>query len=446
MVAATGSLGCVVRWGGGTEGKGGDGSGSHFRVRVVSSGGGPLARAVPEDVSMTEAESAARSGAVLLSLASRQAWPHILAAAHVKPWKLVLLHSADENESRRPAERLKAFFDETRNLVGDGRTELQEIPDDDFQAVESRLDELSSGAAPGARRRVLNFTGGNKLMATAAFRWAERNEVASFYLERRNRLTWFEPSGSGFATSASELKDGIANDLDLLALLRCQLSASQVERPGQRLTLSEQGKGLRDKEFREQVMQGAVDALLRVEGTADRIAREGDALELQTAAVVLKHGAAEVRRSLRLKVDAPSSSLPHAEIDLLFNWDGRLWLVDCKDRVSGSRLVHRLRNELRSIPPPAEQLLRRLGDEMKIGPIKALKEDLVANVEVGGLRGKVVCVRKVPLPEEVHPYAQRNDIDVVQKQDLFQSFRRLMYPRGRASREDFDALARRFAR
>ena len=417
-----------------------------FRVWVLSPGWVRLARAVPEDFSMTEAGSAVRPGAVLLSLASRQAWPHILAVAHVRPWKLVLLHSADENESRRPAERMKAFFDETQDLVGDGGTELQEIPDDDFQAVENRLDELSRRAAPGARRRALNFTGGNKLMATAAFRWAERNEVASFYLERRNRLTWFEPSGSGFATSACELDDGITNDLDLLALLRCQLSASQVERPGQRLTLSQRGKGLGEEEFRERVMQGAVDDLLCIKGNADPEVKKGDALELQTAAVVLKHGAVEVRRSLRLKVDSPSSSRPHAEIDLLFNWDGRLWLVDCKDRVSGSRLIKSLRDKLPSIPPPAEQLLERLGDEMKIGPIKALKEDLVANVEVGGLRGKVVCVRKVSLPPEVDRYAKRNGIDVVQKQHLFQSFRRLMHPDGPADKEDLDALRRHFAR
>ena len=201
-----------------------------------------------------------------------------------------------------------------------------------------------------------------------------------------------------------------------------------------------------EKEFHTRVMQGKVDALLRVEGTADPKVKEGDKLELQTAAVVLKHGAAEVRRSLRLKVDASSSSGPHAEIDLLFNWDGRLWLADCKDRVSGSLLVNSLRDELPSIPPHAERLLRRLGDEMKINPIKALKEDLVANVEVGGLRGKVVCVRKVPLSEEVDSYAKYNGIDVVVKEQLFQRFRLLMHPRGQTRREDLYAVKRHLER
>ena len=83
---------------------------------------------------------------------------------------------------------------------------------------------------------------------------------------------------------------------------------------------------------------------------------------------------------------------------------------------------------------------------MKIGPIEALKDDLVANVEVGGLRGKIVCVRRDPLPEDVHRHAKRNGIDVVHKQHLFQSFRRLMHPGGAATAEDLGALRRHFAR
>ena len=389
------------------------------------------------------------SGPALLSLASRQAWPHILAAARFAPSRLVLLHSEDENESRKPAERLKVFFDGAPSLVGSGGVELAEIPDNDFQAIQSRLDELGSGGAPAGAGRLLNFTGGNKLMATAAFRWAERNRVAAFYLERGARLTLFEPSGEGFATRTENLDGGIADSLDVLALLRCQLSASEVERPGQRLTLTRRGKDLDEDEFRARVERGAgeVRDLLHVEGSADRKAAEGDALEFLTAAVALRHGAAEVRRSLRLKVDSPLSPNPHQEIDLLFNWGGRLWLVDCKDRVSGSLLVRNLRAALPApISPQVDRHLKRLADEMKISPVKALKEDLIANLEVGGLRGKIVCVRKDPLPQEAHPYAKLNGIDVVQKTDLFASFRRMMHPGGSATPGDLEDLRRRFAR
>ena len=235
----------------------------------------------------------------------------------------------------------------------------------------------------------------------------------------------------------------------MLALLRCQLSASEVEREGQKLTLTPQGRDLDEDEFLACVERGddAVRGLLNVEGTADRDTAEGDALEFVTAAVALKHGATEVRRSLRLRVNSPLSPNPHQEIDLLFNWGGRLWLVDCKDRVSGSRLVSNLRDALPApIDPRVDRHLKRLDDEMKVTPVKALKEDLVANLEVGGLRGKIVCVRKVPLPPEAHPYAKLNGIDVVQKKDLFASFRRMMHPGGPATRGDLEDLQQRFAR
>ena len=382
------------------------------------------------------------TGPVLLSLASRQAWPHILAAARIEPAKLVLLHSGDENESRRPAERLKTFFDGTARLVGAGGTALAEIPDNDFQAIQNRLDGLAAEFTPAGAGAMLNFTGGNKLMATAAFRWAERNRVASFYLERGNRLTRFEPSSGGFATKTEKLDAGITDGLDALALLRCQLSASEVEREGQRLTLSPRGRELDEADFLDRLALGwnrpehsEIEELLDIEGTADREFKEGDTLEFQTAAVALRHGAREVRRSLRLKVDSPRSYNPHQEIDLIFNWGGRLWLVDCKDRASGNSLVRGLRREMEPhITPQAEYLLGRLNDEMRINPVKALKEDLIANLEIGGLRGRVVCVRKVTLQKDVHSYAKSNGIEVVHKEHAFHSFRRLMRPGGAASR------------
>ena len=389
------------------------------------------------------------SGPVLLSLVSRQAWPHILTVARFRPSRLVLLHSKNETESRQPAERLKKFFDGAPSLVGSGGVELAEVPDNDFWGIQKRLDELAPSDAPEGAKRLLNLTAGNKLMAFGASRWAEKNGVAYFYLERGDQLTLFEPSGRGLSTKTETLDGGIANDLDVLALLRCQLSASEVERPGQRLTLTQRGRGLKEDEFLACVERGddAVRGLLNVEGTADRRKAEGDALEFVTAAVALKHGATEVRRSLRLRVNSPLSPNPHQEIDLLFNWGGRLWLVDCKDRVSGSRLVRNLRDALPApIAQRVDRLLSRLDDEMKVNPVKALKEDLVANLEVGGLRGKVVCVRRVPLPPEAHPYAKLNGIDVVQMQHLFASFRRMMHPGGPATQGDLEELQRRFAR
>jgi hypothetical protein len=58
---------------------------------------------------------------ILLSLASRQIWPQVLLVAHLKPERLILLHSADPAESKGPAQRLKRFLDQS-GLVPPGQT------------------------------------------------------------------------------------------------------------------------------------------------------------------------------------------------------------------------------------------------------------------------------------------------------------------------------------
>ena len=81
--------------------------------------------------------------------------------------KRVILHSEDVTESKGPAQRLKRFFDES-GLVRGG-TRLEQIGDSDFEGIERHLDGATE---PQVRldECVINFTGGSKLMAAAAFR------------------------------------------------------------------------------------------------------------------------------------------------------------------------------------------------------------------------------------------------------------------------------------
>jgi hypothetical protein len=143
---------------------------------------------------------------MLLSLASKQIWPHVLTSARLKPERVFLLHSENPNESQGPAQRLKRFFDET-GLVPPGGTRLELVPHDDFTGMERALDALQTKHQLPLADCCLNFTGGNKLMATAGFRWAARRGVSAFYLERGNQLTWFEPRGGEMHTR-SEPMDG----------------------------------------------------------------------------------------------------------------------------------------------------------------------------------------------------------------------------------------------
>ncbi len=381
----------------------------------------------------------------LFSLVSRQVWPHVLAVAHLKPKRLVLLHTDDREESRRPAERLRKYFDVRSELLAE-RPLLERVPHDDFEEVSRRLDALVETIEDD--EVVLNFTGGNKLMATAAFRWAERAGKRAVYLERGNRLTWFEPVDGKLRLRSEKIDGGITNGEDPLALLRCQLSASEVDRDGEELTLSERGASLPEEGFFREVDGGDAASLI---ATGDSVGsgkpKEGDRLERAAAAVALKLGVRRVRRSVELKTNLPAKrAMTHAEIDLLFNWNGRLWIVDCKDRVSEESLVARLWKQLSSarVPKGANEIIRRIESELRASATKVLKEDLVAIDDTAGLQGQIVCVRREPLPDHAIEYAKGTGIEVILKSELSDGFRRLLYPDRPARPEAMAKLASQF--
>lgn len=388
---------------------------------------------------------------ILLSLASKQIWPHILAASHLKPEKLVLLHSDDNDESRRPAQRLKRLLD-GQGPVARGNTSLETLSASDFDAIEKKLDQLAATHAWNLGECLLNITGGNKLMATAAFRWAARRGVNTCYLERGNTLTRFSFQDGAVRTISEKIDGHLTDHLDPVALLRCQLDASEVERAGETLILTSEAQAMDATAFFKQAASGAdASHWLRKSGTADAKSKTGDALELLTAAVLLKLGVQRVQRSLRLKVKSANgvgTQLPHAELDLLFVWGGRLWIVDCKDRQAPESLADNLRRALQGIrlSQQAGELLDRITKELSIGQTKVMKEDLLAIRETGGLLGQVVCVRKSVPSDEVAQFAKYNRIALVAKSTLVDSLRALLFPNAKPDDSQIQSLAAAFNR
>jgi hypothetical protein len=130
--------------------------------------------------------------------------------------------------------------------------------------------------------------------------------------------------------------------------------------------------------------------------------QHGFDLEYAAAFSLLKLGVPVVQRSVPL---APrvlrGSGRQEGELDLVFNWAGKLWVVDCKDRRSAEDKVDQLRAEILRQTTPDHRLgglLDKLTDELRERDLHPLKEDLFAVVEVGGLLGRAVCVRRSPLP------------------------------------------------
>ena len=375
----------------------------------------------------------------IFALASKQVWPHVLALAHYKPDRLVLLHSSEKEESEEPARRLQEFV--ARNTaLGIAVDRLEQIPHDDFVAIARRLDAIYSEQRLEPETAALNFTGGNKLMAMAAFDWAREKGLSAFYLERDNKLIQFNFCHSKIESEpAIRLDASITNGFDAIELLTCQLGSAVLQSRGERLRLSEKG---------EKIRLSQIGAELRKNGYHDRVDfrkwleidlskkledRKGDNLEYGVAAMLLRLGVPQVYRSVELKPHI-YSQLTEGEIDLVFNWNGKLWVVDCKDKIGGSQRLENLKTALlkNAQPLPAyQEQLDGLAQELGEKDIKVLREDILQVSEVGGLLGCAIAVRSASLPKQAKEFAdnRRPRVEVVFKDLLEKRLRQLLFPR-----------------
>ena len=381
----------------------------------------------------------------LLSLASRQIWPQVLAVLHARPERLVLFHSDEESESKRPAERLRDFF-QAGSTGQSPVVELRRVPHDRFRDVVDAFADVAEHWALDDTNCRVHLTGGNKLMAMAAAEWCRLAGVPCFYLERDLRVFPFLPQGSDLLPQPDfKLDPHLPRDLAPLALLRCQLDGADIAQAGQRLTLNAAGRRLPEAELQPLLRNGHDFRKFLDWDAAEPDQQAGFGLEYAAAFALLKLGVPSVQRSIRL---APrvlrGSGKEEGELDLVFNWAGKLWVVDCKDRRSAESKVDQLRTEiLRQLTPDVRlmELLQRLEEELRQRDLHPLKEDLLSVAEVGGLLGRAIVVRRVPLPQQAEEFARSRRIEVVLKDRLLAGLRPILFPDEPASLEQLRALA-----
>lgn len=383
---------------------------------------------------------------ILLSLASRQIWPQVISVLHARPDGLVLFHTAEQSESKGPAERLKSFF-AAQGILADNAIKLVPVPHDSFRGVLDAIADVAAELSLDDSNCQLNLTGGNKLMAMAASEWCRLANVRCFYLERNLRVFPFEPRGGDLLPQPDfKLDPHLARALDPLALLRCQLDAAEIVAPGQRLLLNQQGKNLAEAELVPLARRGADFSKFLTWDVPETKSKPGFGLEFATAVCLLKLGVPVVQRSVCLRPRVfQSSGRDEGELDLVFNWAGKLWVVDCKDRVTPANRVDRLRTELTkqiTITKPIDDQLKQLAEELEAKEIKPLKEDLLAVSEVGGLLGRAICVRRSPLPTQAAEFARSRNLAIVMKDRLLADLRLALFPNQPATLEQLQALTK----
>lgn len=283
-------------------------------------------------------------------------------------------------------------------------------------------------------------------MALAAAEWCRLAGTPCFYLERDLRVFPFLPRGTDLLPQESfQLDPHLARVIEPLALLRCQLGTAEVTGAGQRLTLNQRGRDLPESEINPLLRKDEDFRKFLDWDVPEREDELGFALEFATAVALLKLGVPVVQRSVRLVPKVlRGSGREEGELDLVFNWAGKLWVVDCKNRRSAQSKVDQLRTEiLRQLTPDQRltNLLDKLADELRERDLHPLKEDLLAVAEVGGLLGRAICIRLSPLPLQAAEFARSRKLSVVLKERLLSELRLILFPNEPASLDQLRTLA-----
>ena len=134
-----------------------------------------------------------------------------------------------------------------------------------------------------------------------------------------------------------------------------------------------------------------------------------------------------------------------AEIDLLFNHGGRLWILDCKDTSPEAGYLAQLHRFVDLRSEPAQKVWDIVSERLRVSQARVIKDDILMARELGGLLGHVVCVRRSEPDEQVRKFARDHGVDVVSKQQLPTELKRLLYPCAPADAATLQTLKERFA-
>jgi len=344
----------------------------------------------------------------------------------------VLLHSPDPTESRNPAERLQTYFQQSSGP----ETFLESVPSADFQLIKTRLSEIVAKYGILPCEGIVNFTGGNKLMATASYEWAKDSGWKSCYLERGNFLCEFIPESPHPTITTTSIDAQLLRDADTVKLLSAQLGESLLQHPGERLTLNAKGREMPREEIAKRLSQKDIHAgfsfrsLLVIDNPLGGPGAAGDNLEYAAAVVILKHGIPEVRRSVKLK-SGSDSNVTESEIDIVFHWNGRLWMADCKAKSSGATKLRKLEQAIQRLgwnPKLLRIELDKLKGQLADTEARLIKEDLQQISEMGGLLGSAFAIRLQGLPEDVMRFARsrRPKVEVVHVAEMMSRIPQLL--------------------
>lgn len=316
---------------------------------------------------------------VLITIASEQTWPQIIPMYHLKNKdghgfdKIIILYSGfNPSKSKDPATRLKTFI-EKYDLSKE--TYLQEVEGEiDFsEPLNNLVNNLGITTSDDV---YVNFTGGTKTMSLMLSIWAAQKGYILFYTYSGSRLQFYKQISNGLLNKvgSEDIDVRITNDIDPIDIVKLQCGEEFIKDEGRQYKSS-------------------------VEINNKNIPQSGsDGILLERAMLhFFQDSNIKYRHSIKLK--AVKASTPHEEIDVLLNYNGTLWLVECKKRKNlnfnadvRDRIKRAYKGKDVSKPGIIDQLIIDLEKNLSSNKHMQFKSDVFSAKKISGINAKVLWV------------------------------------------------------
>lgn len=350
----------------------------------------------------------------LITIASEQIWPQIIVVDQLKPKNLIILHSGDQKRSVSPANRLQAFVQRENWCVA------KIVP---FDELHTESIQTVIGSLTAQERTHIHLTGGTKLMSISLLTTAIDRGLPAWYFDGK-QLFRLAPE-TGFQPKSVAVDDPFTriDSIDPLSLILIQEEADLIADAGFLFCASSKLQETGLQSLASYPHERIHELLITNDGKhPPSCQNKGQALELRTAAILLKLGVPVLRLGIKTKPQPDASS--DQEIDIVFFRKGRLHLVECKNRKGEQKLTQVIENALaqkfggkRNIPPQLFTALKRIDNASNSTKSDAIFSDLYHAQRLGGMTGRVVRIT-ASASEHEKQIAAANGVTVIETRNL----------------------------
>lgn len=358
----------------------------------------------------------------LITIASEQIWPQIIVIDQLKPKNLIILHSGDQKRSVSPANRLQAFV-QRENWCDAAMQPFDELHTESIQTV--------IGSLTAQERTHIHLTGGTKLMSISLLTTAIDRDLPAWYFDGK-QLFILAPE-TGFQPRAVAVGDPFTriDAIDPLSLILIQEEADLIADAGFLFRASRKLEETGLQSLASYSHDKLHELLITNDGEHPPACQnKGQALELRTATILLKLGVPLLRSGIKTKPQPDASS--DQEIDIVFFLNGRLHLVECKNRKGEQKLVHVIENALaqkyggkRNIPPQLFTALKRIDNAANSTKSDAIFSDLYHAQRLGGITGRVIRITASASDHEKQ-IAAANGVTLIESKNLVNDLAQLL--------------------